>query len=284
MSDTPSLPPAPEAFVNLLPSRLIAVDKRAALTAIADFMALTRSIADGPKIAPHIKPAYLTALEGTLTTQEGYVPLPKGVPPTIISTGFTLRRESDNRKIPVTYGRRIVQAYRQDITKARYRDWSELLAYLRYSAGACAGYTAEALELDKTTMPTVEALACASALIVRMMRLGDDWTRSKKVYLPMRWLSEAGIDDEELSFDDKVAWLKVRNQGVIQVRQLLQQSAALDAIKDWRLKLAFAWLKAGISAHTNALAAATEFPIAAYKPPSRTQLILATMRIVFRKR
>jgi phytoene/squalene synthetase len=251
---------------------------------MADFMALTRSIADDPKIPPHLKPAYLTALEGTLTTQEGYVPLPKGVPPTIISTGFTLRRESDNRRISVAYGRRIIQAYKQDAPKASYRDWSELLAYLRYSAGACAGYTAEALGLDKSMVPAVEAIACAYALVVRMTTLRNDWTRTKKIYLPTRWLTEAGIDAAELSFDGAAAWPKVRDRGIAQVRQLIQQSAGLKLIGDRRLKLAFAWAKADISVRSDDLAAAAVYPVTELKPPSRARRLMKTMHIVFRHR
>src|SRR5258707_14425540 len=101
---------------------------------MSEFMAVTRSIADDLKMSPHLKDAHLVALEGALTTEEGYVPLPKGVSPTIMSPGFTLRRESDERKVPVIYGRRVVQAYKQDAVKKGYREWSDLLAYFRYSA------------------------------------------------------------------------------------------------------------------------------------------------------
>jgi phytoene/squalene synthetase len=278
-----SLPPAPEAFVILLPSRLVDPAKWPALVAIADFMALTRSIVDDPKMPAHLKPAHMVALEGTLTTQEGYVPLPKGVPPTIISTGFTLRRESDNRKIPVAYGRRIVQAYKQDATKARYRDWSELLAYLRYSAGSCGGFTVEVFGFDKAMAPATEAFACAHALLARTATVRTDWDRAQKIYLPQRWLADAGIDVEEVSFDNTAAWLKVRDQALAQIRQLLQQSIGLKAIKDWRLRLAFAWARADISVRSQAIAAATVFPVEGLKTPSRMQLILATMRVFLRK-
>ena len=223
-----ALPPAPEAFVVLLPERLIDPAKRAALTALSDFMALTRSIASDPTMPVHLKAANLTALDGTLTTDENYVPLPKGVRPTVIAPGFTLRRECDTRKIPVAYGRRIVQAYKQDATKARYRDWSELLAYLRFSAGASAAYAVDALGLDKVLTPKVEALACAHGLIARMTSVGSDFKSGKKIYLPQRWLNDAGLDSEEFSLDGNgVAWLKVRDLGIVQVRQMLLQSALL---------------------------------------------------------
>jgi phytoene/squalene synthetase len=277
------LPPAPESFVTLLPPRLIDPGKWPALVAMADFMALTRSIADDPKIPTHLKPAYMVALEGTLTTQEGYVPLPKGVPPTIISTGFTLRRESDNRKISVAYGRRVVQAYKQDAAKARYRDWSELLTYLRYSAGSCAAFTIEALGLDKVRMPAAEALACAYAVMIRTINVRADWERAKKIYIPQRWISDAGIDIEKLSFENAAAWLKVRDQAIAQIQQLLKQSAGLKAINDRPLKLAFAWVKADVSVRSQAIAAAKVFPIENLKPPSRMRLILETLRVFFLK-
>lgn len=278
-----SLPPAPEAFVTLLPSRLIDPGKWPALVAMTDFMALTRSIADDAKISTHLKPAYMVALEGTLTTQEGYVPMPKGVPPTIVSSGFTLRRESDNRKIPVAYGRRIVQAYKQDATKRTYRDWSELLAYLRYSAGSCAGFTVEALGLDKSMAPAMEALASAHSVLTRTIGIRTDWERAQKIYLPQRWLADAGIDVEEVSFENTAAWLKVRDQALAQIRQLLQQSKGLNAITDLRLRLTFAWARADISVRSQAIAASTVFPVESPKTPSKMQRILATLRVFFSK-
>ena len=282
MSDSsPALPPAPEAFVVLLPARLIDPAKQPALTAMGDFMALTRSIADDLKMPGHLKDANLTALEGAMTTEEGYVPLPKGVRPTIMSTGFTLRRESDNRKIPVIYGRRVVQAYKQDAIKKRYRDWSEFLAYLRYSAGASAAYTVEALGLDKALTSQVEALACAHALLAHMTSVQADFANGKKVYLPQRWFSDVGLDGEELSFDgNAAAWLKLRDQGVVQARQMLLQSELLlKGIKDRKLRMAFAWAKSGVDMHCAALAASPVYPVASLAEPSRLRRIVATLRV-----
>jgi phytoene/squalene synthetase len=281
MSDSSStLPPAPEAFVVLLPVRLIDPFKQPALTAMAGFMALTRSIADDPKMPGHLKDANLTALDGAMTTEEGYVPLPKGVRPTVMSPGFTLRRESDNRKIPVAYGRRVVQAYKQDAIKKRYRDWSEFLVYLRYSAGASAGYAVGALGLDKALTPQVEALACAHALLARMASVQADYANGQKVYLPQRWFSDAGLDGEELSFDGNgAAWLKVRDQGVVQARQMLLQSASLlKGIKDRKLRMAFAWARTGVEARCAAFAAVPVYPVVSVAEPSRLKRLLKTLR------
>jgi phytoene/squalene synthetase len=332
---------APEDFPSLLPKRLIAPDKHAGLDAMSAFMASTRAIADDAKMPPHLKDAQLTALEGAMTTQEGYVPLPRGVSPTVMSPGFTLRRESDERRIPVIYGRRVAQAYKQDVAKPNkvYRDWSDLLAYFRYAAGASAMYTLEVLGLDRSLAPAIEALALAHALMSRMESLGADLARNR-TYLPQRWLQDAGLDVEELSPDDTAhdaaKWLKVRDEGVAQVRKLLTQGkpaikaarfatapaagaasatgpasgpaargssadgylagpgniegrahsgadltaagpAATGGMDRWKLKLALAWVKAGLDARCDALAAAPTFP-AAPTTPSRTRLALATLR------
>jgi phytoene/squalene synthetase len=282
------LPAAPETFSVLLPDRLIDPAKRPALTALADFMALTRSITDDAKLQPHLRAAYLTALEGALTTEEGYVPLPKGVPPTIMAPGFTLRRECDARKITVAYGRRIIQAYKQDLTKKGYRDWSELLAYLRFSAASSAQYAVDALGLDKAAFPAAEGLACANALANRMASAGKDLARLKRLYLPQRWLTDAGIDAEDLMpdgaapvavGDEAAAWRKVRDQGVAQIRLLLAQAApGIKAIRPWRLRLAFAWAKADIAARCDAMAASATFPTVPLPKPSALRQIVAAVR------
>jgi phytoene/squalene synthetase len=280
---SPALPPAPEAFVVLLPKRLLDPAKQPALTAMADFMSLSRSIADDPKMQPLLKTAHLTALDGALTTDEGYVALPKGVSPTIRAPGFTLRRESDRRTIPVVYGRRVIQAYKQDIAKKAYRDWSELLGYFRFSAGSSAQYAVEALGLDRAAMPAAEGLASANALVRRLASVREDFTRTKRLYLPLRWLNDAGLDTEEITLDgNNAAWLTVRDQSIVQARQLLSQSApGIKAIKNWRLRLAFAWAKADIDARCDAIAAAPSFPAVTMPKPSAIRQILASVRGIF---
>jgi phytoene/squalene synthetase len=282
------LPPAPEDFPSLLPKRLIAPDKQPGLDAMSEFMALTRSIADDPKMSPHLKDAHLVALEGALTTQEGYVPLPKGVSPTIMSPGFTLRRESDERKVPVIYGRRVVQAYKQDAVKKGYREWSDLLASFRYSAGSSAQYTLEVLGLDKALAPAIEALATAQALVARMESLRNDLTR-KRLYLPHRWLRDAGIDVEDLTLEgpkfdgpDAGKWLKVRDEVVAQARKLLAQGApSAKSAASWKLNLAFAWTKAVLDARCDALAAAPSLPAPPSVHPSSLRLAIAAVRGMF---
>jgi phytoene/squalene synthetase len=281
------LPAAPETFSVLLPDRLIDPDKRPALAALADFMRLTRAIADDGKIQPHLRAAHLTALEGALTTEEGYVPLPKGVPPTIMAPGFTLRRECDERKITVAYGRRIAQAYKQDIAKKAYRDWSELLNYLRFSAASSGRFVVDALGLDASVYPAAEALACANALVNRMTSVRNDLGR-KRMYLPLRWLSDAGLDGEDLLVEgpaalerDGASWLKIRDQGVAQARQLLIQASPGMRALPWRLRSAFAWAKADVALRCDALASRPGYPIAALAMPSKVRRIVAAARAAF---
>jgi phytoene/squalene synthetase len=280
MPDHPtSLPSAPEAFSALLPPRAVEPAKRAALAALADFMALARSIADDPELAPHLKTARLGQLEKALHHDEGYQALPHGVPPSIMMTAFKLRRESDRLKIPAVYGRRIVQAYKQDFAKKHYRDWSELLVYLRFSAGSSAQFSQEALGLDKKLSPALDALAYANVLLARLASVRDDFIRSKRLYLPLKWLESAGLDAEELSLDsDASKWTQVRDRGIAQVRQLLTQSIPCVAgAPNWRLRRAFAWISAGIEVRSDALAAAP-FPAASAPAPTAVRLAYAYVR------
>jgi phytoene/squalene synthetase len=279
-NEGPTLPPAPESF-PALPVRAVGSAKQPALDAFSDFMALCRSIADDPKMAPHLKAAHLSALEATLTTQEGYVPLPKGVPPTIISTGFTLRRECDNRRIPVIYGRRVAQAYKQDSAKKHYRDWSELLAYLRFSAGSSAQFAQEVLVIEKNLLPALEALACAHALLARLLSVREDSVKLKRLYVPVKWLDSAGLDVEELALDgNESKWAKVRDQGIAHVRQLLAQAApCVSGAPNAPLKRAFGWIVANIEAQCHALGKAT-FPVSAAPVPSKLGRLLAYWRIL----
>jgi len=283
MSDAqPSLPSAPEDFSVLVPPRVVEAPRQPGLAALRDFAALCRSIADDPALPPHLKTACLGQLEKALHHDEGYQALPHGVPPSIMMTAFKLRRESDRWKIPAVYGRRIVQAYKQDFARTRYRDWSELLSYLRFSAGSSAQFTLELLGLDKSLSPSLEALALAHALLARVVSVRDDLARLKRLYLPLKWLEAAGIDTEELSLDGAdAAWAKVRDQAIAQVRQLLAQSApCVPGATSWRLKRAFAWIKADVDVRCDALASVS-FPVATAPTSSALRRALSCARTLF---
>lgn len=284
-SESTTIPPAPEAFPALLPDGIVDSARQPALTALCDFMALCRSIADDPQLAPHLKTARLAQLEKALHHDEGYQALPHGVPPSIMMTAFKLRRESDRWEIPAVYGRRIAQAYTQDFSKRQYRDWSELLAYLRFSAGSSAQFTKEVLGFGKDLLPPLEALACAHALLARLLSVCEDFAKSKRLYLPLKWLESAGLDVEELSLEGSESrWAKVRDHGIAQVRQFLVQSVpCVSGAPNGSIKRSFAWIEADIEARLNALASAP-FPPPTVPPFSKLRRLIAYYRILLASR
>jgi phytoene/squalene synthetase len=91
-----------------------------------------------------------------------------------------------------------VQARRQDVRKLRYRDWNELVADANCAAAPYGGIAVEMFALDKAARPAAEALSCAILMLTLLRNCGAHYRMHGRVYLPERWLREAGVAMEAL--------------------------------------------------------------------------------------
>lgn len=88
----------------------------------------------------------------------------------------------------------LLQARRQDVSKHRYRDWNELIAYAGYAASPYGRIAVEAFDADKAAMPAAEALSCAILMLTLLSNCGSHYRMHGRVYLPDRWFKEAGAE------------------------------------------------------------------------------------------
>jgi phytoene synthase len=132
----------------------------------------------------------------------------------------------------------VLQACRQDVAKSRYRDWNELLLYCRYAAAPLGRFCLEALGEDTAAQAPAEALCCALALLMVLRDCGRDYRQRGQVYLPERWLSEAGCSVSALAAERSDERLRqVLAQGLDAADRLLVTARLLPRlIRDRRLR------------------------------------------------
>ena len=104
-------------------SFLIAPQHRAPVLAFYHFVRFADDIADHPTAAPEEKLRLLEEMRATWWGESDASP-----------EGVALRAVLAERHLSPLHALDLLEAFRRDVTKLRYRDWDDLLDYCRYSA------------------------------------------------------------------------------------------------------------------------------------------------------
>jgi phytoene/squalene synthetase len=130
----------------------------------------------------------------------------------------------------------LLQAFRWDVSKHRYRDWSELMLYCRFSAVPVGHFLLE-LHGEKTH-PGADALCSALQVLNHLQDCGEDYRRLNRVYLPLAWIEAEGAAVTELGAGAaSPALRRVLDRVLDRIDELLLQARPLGtAIADRRLR------------------------------------------------
>jgi squalene synthase HpnC len=169
----------------LLPARL-----RPHVMAFYAFVRAADDVADNPGLAPEDKLARLegfaSALSGPEEAARGFAKA-LSLRASLAATGVTPRHAHD-----------LLAAFRQDATKRRYRDWSDLLGYCALSASPVGRFLldlhGEAPALYVHSDPLCDALQ----ILNHLQDCQPDYRRLDRVYLPLDAFAAAGIGVEAL--------------------------------------------------------------------------------------
>lgn len=147
----------------------------------------------------------------------------------------------------------LLTAFRWDIDTDRYEDSEELLDYCTYSAAPVGRGVLAICEEEHANLETADALCIVLQLLNHLQDIVKDASERGRVYLPLEWLEEAGLSQEELQDDALIALLTSgqTNDAVRQVKErilaecdaLLTRAEALPAtIQSRRLRLELRWI------------------------------------------
>jgi len=112
----------------------------------------------------------------------------------------------------------LLRAFRMDITKHRYANFAEILAYCHYSANPVGRLL---LQLDGQTDPELmeqsDAVCSALQLINFYQDLAQDYDENDRIYLPQDEMDTLGVNEEQIA--NRITNQAMRNLMIIQFRR-----------------------------------------------------------------
>jgi squalene synthase HpnC len=209
-------------------SFLIAPRNRALVLAFYNFVRAADDVADSATAAADEKLRLLEQMRQSLVGENDIVP-----------EGVTLRTILAERELSPAHALDLLEAFRRDCTRLRYRDWDDLIDYCRYSAMPVGRFVMDVHGEDKSLWPANDALCAALQVINHLQDCAKDYRELNRVYIPEPLLAEAGIGVEALGEDKANPALAGVISGLARRNaELLEASRPFAAgIRDGRLAL-----------------------------------------------
>jgi squalene synthase HpnC len=150
------------------------------------------------------------------------------------------------RKLDLVHAQELLDAFTQDVTVRRYRDWDSLIAYCRLSAMPVGRFVLDVHGEDRAVWPLSDALCAALQVINHLQDCSEDYRELDRVYVPLDALAAAGTDVAALGSTKAPPELRqVIARLALQTQGLLAQSAPFaGAIRDKRLAAEVAVIQA----------------------------------------
>jgi squalene synthase HpnC len=152
------------------------------------FVRFADDIADHATAMPSEKLRLLEEMRATLMGESGASP-----------EGVVLRTVLAENKLTPAHALDLLEAFRRDVTKLRYRDWDDLLDYCRYSAMPVGRFMLDVHGESREAWPANDALCAALQVINHLQDCGKDYRDLNRVYIPEEALAEAGVTAEALA-------------------------------------------------------------------------------------
>lgn len=196
---------------NFPVARLLRPEHRAPILAFYRFARAADDVADAPAASPAAKLTLLESMRATIAGESDSDAAALGLRTVMAERGLDNRHALD-----------LLEAFRRDVTKARYADWSELLDYCRFSAMPVGRFVLDVHGEDRATWPASDALCAALQIINHLQDCAKDYRVLDRVYLPADGLAAAGATVEELdapraspALRSVLASLAERTQGLL---------------------------------------------------------------------
>ena len=164
-------------------SFLIAPKYRPAVMAFYHFVRFADDIADHATALPEEKLRLLEEMRATLVGTSDASP-----------EGVRLRAVLAQGGLDPVHALDLLEAFRRDVTKLRYKDWDDLLDYCRYSAMPVGRFVLDVHGESRDAWPANDALCAALQIINHLQDCAKDYRELNRVYLPQDVLAAAGVD------------------------------------------------------------------------------------------
>ncbi len=209
-------------------SRLIAPRYRPAIFAFYRFARAADDVADHPSLNRREKLALLDSLEDTLLGGSDAE-----------AEALPLRAALRERRLSPRHAVDLLVAFRWDVSRNRYQNWTDLFDYCRYSAMPVGRFVLDLHGENASTWAANDALCAALQIINHLQDCGKDYRDLDRVYVPLDSLTDAGASVEALGAEKaSVPLRQCLHNLALKTNNLLEESASLaPMIADFRLSL-----------------------------------------------
>ena len=150
-------------------------------------------VADDPDLPAEEKTRLLTAMDQALLDKIPNDDLTRFAHDHRISAAGT--------GVPVDHARHLLQAFMMDVTKLRYRNWSELINYCQHSAAPVGRFLVDLHGGTDGAKPHTDALCNALQILNHLQDCKDDYRALDRVYIPTDFMRNEGCDVGDLDND-----------------------------------------------------------------------------------
>lgn len=169
-------------------SFLIAPRHRPPILAFYRFARFADDIADNATAPPEEKLRLLEEMRASLAGESTASPEAVALRAVQMEHGLTDQHALD-----------LLEAFRRDVTKLRYRNWDELIDYCRYSAMPVGRFVLDVHGESRDTWPANDALCAALQIINHLQDCAKDLRELNRVYVPEDALAAKGLTVAALS-------------------------------------------------------------------------------------
>lgn len=170
-------------------SLLIARKLRPHVHAYYDYARNADDIADSITLPANEKLTRLDAMENILTGQEK----------SGSRSAEKLRESLAQSGVTSLHATELLIAFRQDVNKNRYENWSELLDYCRYSAAPVGRYVLDLHgESHRTWVPS-DALCASLQVLNHLQDCAKDLRTLDRCYVPQDWLHAQNLTTDDIA-------------------------------------------------------------------------------------
>lgn len=209
-------------------SVLISPRHRAPILAFYNFVRAADDVADSATATPEAKLAALEDLRAGLTGER------EGPPVALVLRGILKERGLSNQ-----HALDLLEAFRRDVTKLRYENWTDLVDYCRWSAMPVGRFVLDVHGESPDLWPANDALCAALQVINHVQDCAKDYRELDRVYIPLDIMASHGAKVEMLAEPKSPRPLRrsIRHTTAL-ARELLEVSKPFSAhIRDTRLAL-----------------------------------------------
>jgi squalene synthase HpnC len=164
-------------------SFLIAPKNRPPVMAFYHFVRAADDVADHATATPEEKLGLLEQFRASLVGESDTVP-----------EGVKLRDILADRSLSPVHALDLLEAFRRDCTKLRYRDWDDLIDYCRYSAMPVGRFVLDVHGESQSLWPANDALCAALQVINHLQDCAKDYRELNRVYIPEPLLAGIGVE------------------------------------------------------------------------------------------